>query len=260
MWAFWEATSRLGLRPTEWLGLMYRDTVFRFPVRRHPGVRGHVALTIDDGLCRGGRDRALIAEVRELLRKHGATATFMLCSDYVAGFEGEAKLLCEDGHEFGNHCPCDREYASVPPDQFEEQLLQTSRCLETILGEGGGLRWFRAPQAKYTATMREAITKSGLRHALGDAYCDDWAVEDARWVAKTLLRQLDSGSIIIMHMPERGFREHLLEALRLVLEGLSGRGLRAVTLSQLEQLALAPPVGEPEGGRASSEGLTASVG
>ena len=43
---------------------------------------------------------------RWLNQEHGAKATFFLCSDYVNGFEDDAKELLADGHEFANHC-CD---------------------------------------------------------------------------------------------------------------------------------------------------------
>mmetsp|Transcript_14147 Transcript_14147/g.38718 ORF Transcript_14147/g.38718 Transcript_14147/m.38718 type:complete len:188 (+) Transcript_14147:1-564(+) len=179
----------------------------------------------------------MIREVQEMLRKYDAKATFMLCSDYVKGFEAEALSLLAEGHEFGNHCPRDREYASLSPADFEAALQETSQALEALLGEGGRVRWFRAPQGRYTSSMREVVGRHGMRHALGNAYCDDWAIEDAKWISATMLRQSGSGSIAIIHFPERGFREHTLEALELLLEGLKARGLRAVTLSTMADLA-----------------------
>eukprot|EP00428_Durinskia_dybowskii_P016415 CAMPEP_0170226816 /NCGR_PEP_ID=MMETSP0116_2-20130129/13120_1 /TAXON_ID=400756 /ORGANISM="Durinskia baltica, Strain CSIRO CS-38" /LENGTH=274 /DNA_ID=CAMNT_0010477543 /DNA_START=63 /DNA_END=887 /DNA_ORIENTATION=+ len=260
MWAVWDVTSRAGLRPTSWLGWYYSDTVCCFSASKHPGVQGLVALTIDDGLCRQEKDRAMVKEVRELLAKHNAKATFMLCSDYVDGLEEDARALIADGHEFGNHCPEDREYASLPPERFEEELLKTNRKIEGLVGEGRRIRWFRAPQARYNAGMREVIQRHGLRHALGDTYCDDWAVEDAQWIAATMLRQVGSGSVLINHFPERGFREHIFEALRLILEGLAAKGLRAVTLSTLVDIAEGPgiaatPLAVVEPGEQAADGI-----
>lgn len=211
------------------------DTVFYYDVGRHPGVEGCVALTIDDGFCRHGPERALVEEVRDALKSKNARATFFMCSDYLVGYEEAARQMLEDGHEFANHCPKDREYMSFPPKEFEEQLL---KCNEALMGvTGKPVRWFRAPQAKYSASMKEAVTRAGLRHALGDTYCDDWAIEDSEYITRTLLKQAESGSIIILHFPERGFREHSLEALRGLLEGLERNGLRCVTLSELAELA-----------------------
>ena len=80
------------------------------------------------------------------------------------------------------------------------------------------------------AAMR---SRKRLRHALGDAYCDDWAVQDPEWIANTMLSQVSDGSVIIVHMPERGFRPHLLRSLELLLDGLSARGYECATLSEL---------------------------
>eukprot|EP00971_Amphidinium_carterae_P282080 5599346-Amphidinium_carterae.2 len=106
--------------------------------------------------------------------------------------------------------------------------------------DGEALKWFRAPQGKYTSAMREVVKKHRFTHVLGDCYCDDFANKDSTWVASTLLRQVRPGSILIMHMPERGHWEHTLEAIRMVLQGLNERKLQSVTLSTLQHMAKNP--------------------
>lgn len=237
--ALWSTMSTVGTRKLGWLASRvsstFSDTVFYYQESEHPGVEGYIALTIDDGFCRNGPEKALVNEVREALKSKNARATFFLCSDYLVGLEDAARGMLEDGHEFANHCPKDREYASLPPEEFEAQLLKTSQALTVLTGRP--LRWFRAPQAKYTASMKVAVTRAGLRHAIGDTYCDDWAITDSEYITRTLLKQAQSGSVIILHFPERGFREHTLEALRGLLEGLEAKGLRCVTLSELAEKA-----------------------
>merc|ERR1719183_184297 len=85
--------------------------------------------------------------------------------------------------------------------------------------------------------MKRAVESLGMQHALGDCYCDDYHYQDPEWIAETLLNQVRDGSVIIMHMPERGYREHTFKALQLLLRGLSARGLRSVTLSHLTALS-----------------------
>ncbi|CAK0848757.1 unnamed protein product [Prorocentrum cordatum] len=238
----WGLTSKAGLRPVSWLSAYYTDTYFCFDVRKQPGVRGHVALTIDDGLCRQ-RDagQSMADEVGDLLKQHGANATFFVCSDYVREprLEGQARRLVADGNELGNHCAKDREYASLSADDFGQVFSEANGTLTALLGEGDRVRWFRAPQGRYTRAMRDSVERAGMQHALGDAYCDDWMQgSDPEWIARTLLNQLRDGSIVIIHMPVgRGFRQWLYRALQLLLEGLAARGLRAVTLSRLASLA-----------------------
>lgn len=221
----------------------YDDTLFYLDESRHPGVQGTVALTIDDGFSRNGAQSSLVPEVRALLKQHAARATFFLCSDYLTGCEADAQSLLEDGHELANHMTMDsHKWAGGPIEEFEADLCVCSRALDAIRPEGQrGVGWFRAPGGRLTAAMREVMQRHGMRHALGDCYCDDWAIEDATYVAQTLLGQATSGSVIIMHMPERGFREHCLEALRQLLDGLSAKGLACVTLSDLVARSEADP-------------------
>ena len=140
------------------------------------------------------------------------------------------------GNEFGNHLAEDKVgyYAKLSSEAFEEELQATTAAIELV--PGACVRWFRAPQGVYTTQMRAVVNRHGLRHALGDAYCDDWAMTDSKYVSKTLAKQARPGSVIIMHMPERGFREHTYEALRELLEDLSARGLKCTTLTKLDQL------------------------
>ena len=234
----WGGTSKLGLHPLTWLGLRYRDTIFRFPEGQHPGVSGCVALTIDDGFCRQSPDCCLAEDVRKLLQAHGARATFMICSDYLHGFEAEAQRLLADGCEFANHCAADGvNYFKMPLDEIHPIVEKTTREIEQAVAATGHVRWFRAPQGLYSTAMRSTVHKLGLRHALADCYCDDFMHADPRWIAATLLRQARAGSIVLIHMPERGHCEHNLEALELTLKGLAAKGLRAVTLSELAALA-----------------------
>mmetsp|Transcript_10654 Transcript_10654/g.20672 ORF Transcript_10654/g.20672 Transcript_10654/m.20672 type:complete len:292 (+) Transcript_10654:29-904(+) len=247
--AVWTVASAVGVRnvgrAARVILRQYRDTLLFFRAADYPGVEGHVALTIDDGICRSGPENSLVAEVRNLLAEHGAKATFFVCSDYLPGYETDARGLLADGHEFGNHMTCDcHKWASGPAQEFQNDLLACNHAIEQLLlpkapssMPSGRVRWFRAPGAKLSFAMRAGLERLGLRSALGDCYCDDWAIEDPQFIAKTMLRQVTSGSIVILHMPERGYREHSLEALRLVLEGLRQRGLRCVTLSKLSELA-----------------------
>ena len=109
--------------------------------------------------------------------------------------EAAAADLIADGHEFANHMPADRkDYASLGEAEFERQLCRTTAAIEAVAG-AGRVRWFRAPSGRFTRTMQAVTERHGLRHALGDAYCDDWRVPgDVQWVADTMLAQAQAGS------------------------------------------------------------------
>jgi peptidoglycan/xylan/chitin deacetylase (PgdA/CDA1 family) len=232
----WSTASAIGLRRLmKMLPKAYKATTFFFD-----GVacKGHVGLTIDDGLCRNGPGPSMVAEVATLLKEHDARCTFFVCSEYLVGVEAEAEALVHEGHELGNHMTSDKQFYfhKLPAGEFEQQLRDATQAIEAVPGVGR-VRWFRAPQALYTQSMERTVTSHGLRHALGDCYADDWAMEhNADFVARTILKQARDGSVIVLHQPERGFREHTFAILRQVLEGLRAKGLKCRTLSEMASL------------------------
>ena len=232
----WSTASAIGLRRLmKMLPKAYKATTFFFDGE---ACKGHVGLTIDDGLCRNGPGPSMVAEVATLLKEHDARCTFFVCSEYLVGVEAEAEALVHEGHELGNHMTSDKQFYfhKLPAGEFEQQLRDATQAIEAVPGVGR-VRWFRAPQALYTQSMERTVTSHGLRHALGDCYADDWAMEhNADFVARTILKQVRDGSVIVLHQPERGFREHTFAILRQVLEGLRAKGLKCRTLSEMASL------------------------
>jgi hypothetical protein len=65
-------------------------------------------------------------------------------------------------------------------------------------------------------------------------------VEDGEWIGQLLASKARDGSIILLHMPERGFREYCLVALeRLLDELVTKKGYQIVTVSELERISKA---------------------
>merc|ERR1711937_495857 len=102
-----------------------------------------------------------------------------------------------------------------------------------------GVKWFRAPQAKYTKIMEEGLEKLDMYNVMCDAYAACPIVEDGPWIATALSKQIHNGSIACLHMPEKcGFREYCLEALENLLEDLvKKRNFKVVTVGELHKLA-----------------------
>ncbi|KAL3919345.1 MAG: hypothetical protein SGILL_003796, partial [Bacillariaceae sp.] len=230
----------------------------------------YIALTIDDGLCRpgngGGGDEdvqqsnSMVQEVCQLLEKYQqAKATFFVCTEYTSA--EDAAVLLSQGHELGNHLRRDVSgfYCNLSRENFEQELIETNQHLEQILEscseknqrQQNQVKWFRAPQGRMSVAMKEVLKEHGMVNVMGDSYCDDWcfmealnATDDAEKinqeterVANLMTRQLQSGSIAIFHMPQRGFREAGLLALEKLLQQCQQQDIRCVTVSQLVELS-----------------------
>lgn len=225
---------------------------------------GYIALTIDDAPCRvDDRESSKLSKVLDLLDKHNAKATFMVIQDFLtSAHEPDLVQLLQQGHEMANHGVEDASMTSKKdyptPDDFakavqngnerikelqelatlalkndEESNNMTSRIQQ-------GVKWFRAPHGQYTKLMEQGLEKLGMYNVMCDAYAADPVVEDGEWIAKSLSQQAKDGSIILIHMPERGFREYCLKALELLLDDLCiRRGFQVVTVSELERISKA---------------------
>mmetsp|Transcript_103249 Transcript_103249/g.266923 ORF Transcript_103249/g.266923 Transcript_103249/m.266923 type:complete len:429 (-) Transcript_103249:121-1407(-) len=210
-----------------------------FDVEQFPGVRGHVALTIDDAPCRLGPANSMLPQVRELLARHEATATFMTVGNFVAGHEADMVALLKDGHELGNHGWLDRAYHEDSEEAFARDVEACSsriRALEHEAGLEETVRWFRAPHGKYTETMEGVLQAKGLINVMCDTYAACPVIQDGAFIGESLARQADHGSIVLIHMPERGFREWCFTGLEHVLEGLARRGFKVVSVSRLTKI------------------------
>eukprot|EP00929_Paragymnodinium_shiwhaense_P086455 TRINITY_DN46978_c0_g1_i1.p1 TRINITY_DN46978_c0_g1~~TRINITY_DN46978_c0_g1_i1.p1 ORF type:complete len:521 (+),score=120.55 TRINITY_DN46978_c0_g1_i1:92-1654(+) len=221
---------------------LFRKSLCHFDAAECPGVEGYVALTLDDAPGILGPAATLLPEVRRLLSRFAAKATFFMMSDHVPGHEANLRGLVADGHELQNHCKADRSYFWDSAEAFQGALHESQAILD---GFGrSARRWFRAPKGMMSATMQNVLDEEGYTNVMFDRYALDTEVGDAEWIAERLLDKVASGSVLLIHVPERGFREWNLEALELLLQGLQERGLKAVTVSELAARAestTAPP-------------------
>ena len=214
---------------------------------------GLVALTIDDGLVRrrssledddaGSSSCSMVQDVCDLLATYNAHATFFVCTKYTK--REDAMMLQKAGHDFGNHLEEDLSghYFRLSKDEFRNCLLDCDKFLRDecgIIPQQGQpkIKWFRAPQGVMTKSMNEVLKEEGIMNVLGDCYVDDWAFAEAGntdRVAPLMLKQVRPGSIAIFHMPQHGFREGCLNAIKEFLDGLQKRGMRCVSLNEIEQ-------------------------
>ena len=79
-----------------------------------------VALTLDDAV-----DPTITRQAAQLLRQHGARATWFVIGGFSSGEEGRLQLrqLAQEGHELGNHTWHDRPSWKLPPEQLKQVRL-----------------------------------------------------------------------------------------------------------------------------------------
>merc|ERR1719499_1664261 len=163
-----------------------------------------------------------------------------LCTDYVPGHESDLEDWLRAGNEVANHCASDRSYAKDSESEFETVFLQAEGVCEGLRKAAStnvdpttsdpfehvpAARWFRAPHGALSAPMRRVLSKHGFLNALTDCYANDPWIDDPSFISDTMVSMADHGSIAVIHMPERGFREYNFLALRWFLEGIKAKGM-----------------------------------
>ena len=223
----WEFLTIPGLR--NWTYYLYpKETISHFKTNSKI-----VAFTIDDGFC--GLDNpngCMVEEVRELFKKYDSKATFFTTGSHCMNAKDSDILkLLNDGHELANHGMYDFPYNKHSREQFEKDLIETDRILKKYTTNIPP--FYRAPHARYSKNMDYIIKKRGMVHVVCDAFASDTSTPDPVWISKYITKKTKPGSILLIHMPEKGVREWNLEAMELTLKWLKDNNFKVVTLTEL---------------------------
>ena len=195
-----------------------------------------VAFTIDDGFC--GVDNpggCMLKDVLRLLKSCNAHATFFITGSHCKHTSRyDVDALITDGHELANHNMMDWPYTSYLEAEFALDLDTTENILSQY--RKAPSLWYRAPFGRINKIMQKVINDRKMNHVVCDAFANDTAIPDANWISRYILKRVKTGSIILIHMPEKGVREWNLEAIRLTLDGLLKCNLKVVNLTELQNI------------------------
>ena len=182
------------------------------------------ALSLDDG-----PDPALTPQVLEVLARHDARASFFLIGSRARHHPGLVRRILDEGHEVANHMWRDERAAKLSDREFESSLVKTH---EVLAGLGARCRLMR-PGSGLVGPARVRIAgRHGYRCILGSVYGFDPQFPSELWTAWCVRRLLHPGAVVILH-EGKASRRYVLPVLDALLGDARGRGLRALTASQL---------------------------
>jgi peptidoglycan/xylan/chitin deacetylase (PgdA/CDA1 family) len=189
-----------------------------------PASASGVALTFH-----GAGDVALATKLLGELEAAGARATVLAVGQWLDQEPAMAKRILDGGHELGNHT---YRHLTMPPLTEVVDESEITRCadvLRRLTGSAG--RWFRPSGTVHaTPAILEAAGRAGYATSLSyDVDPSDYADPGAAAVTKRVLAAARAGSIVSLHLGHLG----TVQAMPAILDGLSSRGLRAVTMSDL---------------------------
>ncbi|MFI5981623.1 polysaccharide deacetylase family protein [Streptomyces sp. NPDC051555] len=178
-----------------------------------------VNITIDDG-----PDPTWTPKVLEVLRKHGAKATFCMIGPQAKAHPDLVKQVVADGNRLCDHTmDHDIAMAKKPVDYQKRQILDAKKLIEDAAGNGAKVEYYRAPGGAFTPESRALAAAAGMRPLGWNIDTKDFKKPGSAAIVKTVEQELHSGPTVLFH-DGGGNREQTVEALDEVLTRLAQQG------------------------------------
>ncbi|GAA2420487.1 glycosyltransferase [Actinomadura vinacea] len=197
---------------------------------------GTIALTFDDG-----PDPVWTPRLLDVLRRHGAQATFFSVGSQVARHPGLARRMVREGHEIGSHTYSHVDLGNTPSWRARLELDLSQRALAGATGRGTRLLrqpFSGTPAALTGAQWRAAKAAAGRGYltVLTDRDTEDWARPGATAIVRRATEPAGKararpGAIVMLH-DSGGDRRETVAAVEEILQRLSARGYRFTTVSE----------------------------
>ena len=197
-------------------------------VDRGPSGSDKVALTFHTN-----GDLGLAQQLLDIFRDQHAVMTNFIVGSWLAVNPSWAKKLKDAGHELANHTQTHPNFASLSEDAM---LREIGLCRDILWELGNDIgRYFR-PSGTDDGTARPSDKILAVAGKAGYATVLGWNVEPFDYkdpgedaVRSRVLDQISGGAIVSLHFGHPG----TIAALPAILDGISSRGLRTVTVSDL---------------------------
>jgi peptidoglycan/xylan/chitin deacetylase (PgdA/CDA1 family) len=187
-----------------------------------------ISLTFDDG-----PHPQYTPELLEVLDDYGIPASFFLLGDCVHRNPAIAKLTCEQGHWIGLHGYTHRPYPCFPAPAFKQSLAQAqSEIAQACQLATHQVRDVRPPYGVFTPQILKQLHQWHYRPVMWSVVPEDWRSPGVAVVVQRVLRQVTSGSLIVLHDGSSGGQD-VAKITRQLIPPLLDRGYKFVTVNQL---------------------------
>lgn len=190
-------------------------------------VRGRLALTYDDG---PGPD--LTPPLLEVLRRHGAKATFFLVGFRAQRHPEAIDRMAAGGHELGNHTHWHKHVWRCWPWRGVRDVHQGYETLSRWIA---GNALFRPPFGKMTTWSFRAATRRGAAtcfwtHDGGDTWP---TLPNPLAIVQSVVQS--GGGVVLLHSHDRGQdrQQYVLEVTDQLLDAARQHGLPVCIMSEI---------------------------
>ncbi|CAN5627656.1 hypothetical protein BH20VER1_BH20VER1_14580 [soil metagenome] len=191
----------------------------------------YVAITFDDG-----PHATFTPKLLDMLAARKLKATFFVIGKNAVEYPQIMKRIVAEGHELANHSWSHPNLGKMGDDGVRSQLQKTDDAIKAAAGTRTTL--FRPPYGSITPRQKQWIHESfGYRTIIWDVDPFDWKRPGAGVIRDRILNQSRPGSIILLHDIHPGS----IDAVPQTLDGLTAKGFKFATVSELLAMAKTPP-------------------
>jgi peptidoglycan/xylan/chitin deacetylase (PgdA/CDA1 family) len=190
---------------------------------QHPGGKV-VHLTFDDGPWGDTTD-----EILDLLRAHGAHATFFVVGEMAADNPEQIRRIAAEGHAIGNHTWSHADLRRLDEAGIRSQLDQTRAVVEAAGARMGPC--MRPPYGSTDSTVVDLVGSMGYRTVMWDVDPSDWQVPAASTLVDRLKAATRPGVTVLLH-DGGGSRQHTVAAVGQMISLWLARGYRVEALPE----------------------------
>lgn len=182
-----------------------------------------VAMTFDDG-----PHPHLTPQLLDMLKARDLRATFYLIGNRCVTWPDIVRRIADEGHEIGNHSWSHPDLSRRSDQSAMDEIDRTSDAIFRLTGRPPVT--FRPPYGAFSRRQRMMLYQArNLPTILWSVDPQDWRRPGASVVSARILGASRPGAIILGHDIQSG----TVAAMPAVLDGLSQRGLRFSTVSQM---------------------------
>jgi len=166
-------------------------------------------------------------QIIDILAKYDVKATFFVVGEWVDKFPESVKALSDAGHEIMNHSDTHPYMTQLSAEDMLKEVESCSSKIQKVTGVKPIL--FRPPYGDYNNQVISNLFDNGYYTIQWDVDSLDWKDLSAQEITDRVLSASQEGSIVLFHNAAL----HTPEALPGIIEGLQGKGLKIVKISEL---------------------------
>lgn len=178
-------------------------------------------------------------EIIDYLRAHHIKATIFFTGLWVKLYPNESRDIAHDplfeiGNHSYNHSAFSLNCYNLPiigDDKDTDEVVSAQNIIQQTTNVTP--KYFRFPGGCYEKADLENISKTGLKIVHWDVVGKDGFNDDTSSIVNSVLKNVQNGSIIVLHLQDGTYTPKTADALKLIVPKLQDRGFEFVTVSEV---------------------------